>query len=735
VTVPIGIVCGTLQKTREWLYDGNTAAPSAGRKMNLLSPGKIGSLQLKNRIVLAAMGSNFAEEDGSCGERIQAYYEERARGGTGLLVLETSAIAWPAGATMPRTVGFSEDRFVEGLSQLTTRVHNHGAKIAAQLNHGGKVAQEDVAAGRPILVPSIPSKGRSDMFALLTPTELGNFVKAAGPDGRGPRYHVMEQADIETLVAQFAAAADRAKQANFDAVEIHAGHGYVISSFLSPSVNKRTDNYGGSRENRARLLCEIILATRQTVGPDFPIIVRFDAHEFRIESGITIEDALVTAQLAEKAGADALDVSAYGNTAIGVAFTEAPLVHQPGGFLNFAKAIKKQINIPVIAVGRIEVDAAEKGLSAGDFDFVAMGRKLLADPHLPNKLAANKADDIRPCIYCYVCVSKIFINDAMSCAVNPDCGQEYKTNVIASSNEHKKVLVIGAGPGGLEAARTLAERGHTVTLWEREKDLGGTARVAALPYEPNQRLVKFLSRTVRELPITIETGKDATLDEIRAFAPDSVIVATGANRAAPPITGKDQRHVFDGNELRGLLFGTDAQAAKKLTVFQRLIVTMGQISQLLRSISALRLLSKIWMPLSKRVVLIGGGLVGLELAEYLHERGRDITVIEPSPNLGAELSIVRRARIIHELRENGVAMHSGANTLEITKDSVEFEVDGERQSVKAQHVIIAMGAEPDTTLSDQIQSAGIHTISVGDCHEVGYIEGAVHSGRAAALSI
>ncbi|MBT4522239.1 MAG: effector protein, partial [Halieaceae bacterium] len=203
-----------------------------------MSPGKIAGLELKNRILLAAMGSNFAELDGTCGERIQAYYEERARGGTGLLITETAAVDWPAGSTMPNTVGFSEDRFIDGLTQLAQRVHRHGAKIAAQLNHGGKMAQEDVAAGRPVLVPTIPAKGMSDMFELLTPQELGNFVKAAGPDGKGPRYHVMDQTDIDQLVAQFASAAVRAKQAEFDAVEIHAGHGYVISSFLSPAVNK-----------------------------------------------------------------------------------------------------------------------------------------------------------------------------------------------------------------------------------------------------------------------------------------------------------------------------------------------------------------------------------------------------------------------------------------------------------------------------------------------------------------
>jgi 2,4-dienoyl-CoA reductase-like NADH-dependent reductase (Old Yellow Enzyme family)/NADPH-dependent 2,4-dienoyl-CoA reductase/sulfur reductase-like enzyme len=702
---------------------------------HILSTGKIGNLELRNRIILAAMGSNFADADGSCGERIQAYYEARARGGAGLLIMETAAVAWPAGSTMPNTVGFSEDRFLPGLTELAARVHSHGAKIAAQLNHGGKVAQEDVAAGRPLLVPSIPGPARSDMFELLTPEELGNFVKAAGPDGKGARYREMNQEHIDELVAQFAQAARRAAQANFDAVEIHAGHGYVVSSFLSPAVNKRDDHYGGSPENRARLLCEVIRAVRSAVGQSLPVLVRFDAHEFRVEGGIKLEDSLVTARLAQEAGADALDVSAYGNTARGIAFTEAPLVHQPAGFVGFAAAVKHVVSIPVIAVGRIELDVAEKGLASGQFDFVAMGRKLLADPELPNKLAAGQANTIRPCIYCYVCVSKIFVNEAMCCAVNPDVGREYQADLIHSTARQQRALVIGGGPGGLEAARILAERGHQVSLWEREQDLGGTARIAALAYEPNGRLVKHLVDQVRQLPIEIHTGKIATIETIKNWQPDAVIVATGANRQAPPIPGRDQRHVFDGNELRGLLFGSDPQAVAKLTLLQRVFLKLGQLSQLTRNVAALRFLSTYWMPLSKRIVLIGGGLVGLELAEYLVTRGRQVTVLEPSGNLGAELSIVRRARVVHELREHGVAMHRNVEIKQITETGVSYLLENSEQHTATDQVIISMGAEPDSRLTDELVAAGISAIAIGDCQKVGYIEGAILSGHQAALSI
>ncbi|MGB4055096.1 MAG: NADH:flavin oxidoreductase, partial [Porticoccaceae bacterium] len=220
----------------------------------LNSPGKIGSLTLKNRFVLAAMGSNFATPDGHCSEQLIAYYEARAKGGAALLILETTSVSWPSGCSMPNMVGFSDDCFLPGLRELTARVHKHDCKIAAQLNHSGKVSQEDTVAGRPILVPSIPAKSRNDMMPLLTRDELGNFIKMAGPDGKGPRYRVMDKGDIAALIGDFVNAALRAVAAGFDGIEIHGGHGYVISSFLSPASNQRDDDYGGSLENRARLM-------------------------------------------------------------------------------------------------------------------------------------------------------------------------------------------------------------------------------------------------------------------------------------------------------------------------------------------------------------------------------------------------------------------------------------------------------------------------------------------------
>ena len=684
---------------------------------------------------MAAMGSNFAGEDGHTTEKLEAYYEERAKGGVGLIILETSAITWPAGASMPNMLGFSKDEFIPDLQSLTQKIHQHGTKVAAQLNHSGKIAQEDVIAGRPILVPSIPKSEPSDMFGLLTEKEIMSFVKAAGPDGKGPRYHELTIKEIKTEIQHFVDAAKRAEKSNFDAVEIHAGHGYLISSFLSPAVNKRIDKYGGTPKNRARLLLEIIAEIKKEL-PNLTVLVRLDANEYRIQDGITPKDFLITASLAEKAGADALDISSYGNSSKGIAFTEAPLVHEPGGFIKFAKMAKKTVSIPIIAVGRIELNVAEAGLKNEDFDFIAMGRKLLADPGLPNKILSGQEHLIRPCIYCYVCVSQIFINQPMMCAVNSQLGNEYRNeNIIHTTADQKNILVIGAGPSGMEAARLLAMRGHHVEIWEKDKDIGGTVRVAALAYEPNGHLISYLKNSLTALGIKIKTNTLATTESIKIFKPDHVVVATGATRDAPDIKGKHLKNVFDGEQLKGLLFGSDASVIKKLSLFQQLILKIGRISQLLRNVTVLRFLSKVWMPISKKIIIIGGDLVGLELAEFLIERGRKVKVFEPSPSLGQNLSIVRRSRVVHLLKEHGAELLTNVNIKEISKKGVLYELAEDEHLEESDQVIIALGTNSNLDLSNSLKNLGIPITSIGDCTSVGYIHGAIADAREATLNL
>jgi len=701
---------------------------------NLLSAGRIGRLHLRNRIIMAPMGSNFAEADGTCGERIQAYYEARAAGGAGLLIMGVCAVAFPAGTAEPYQVGVSEDRFIPGLSQLAARVHRHGAKIAMQLQHAGKTAARDIAEGRELWVPSMPPPMKTDMMAALTPEELRGFI--SGNRGR-PSVRVMDKADITQMIEWFAAAAVRAQQAGFDGVEIHAAHSYIIAGFLSPYYNRRDDEYGGSIDNRARLMLEVLREVRRRTGEDFGVWLRLDAAELHTEGGITLDECKQFARMAEQAGADAVSVSAYATIKSGVAFTEAPLVQQPAGFLEWATEVRSAVRIPVIAVGRIEPELADSAIADGRCDFVAMARKMLADPELPNKLMRGDAAAIRPCIYCYVCVSQIFVNERVKCAVNPFTGNESR-KLILPADPARHVVVVGGGPAGLEAARLASLRGMRVTLLERSSQLGGTLFFAALPYPENGKLLDNLVHQVRQLPIDIRLNTEASPQLLRDLGADHVLVANGASRVPPHIPGADGAHVWSGDELRRLMTGDRAQqvARSKLSVLQRGMLMAGTLIGATRSTSALRQLSRLWMPLGKQVVIIGGGLVGLELAEFLAERGRSVSVVEPMESLGRELSIVRRWRVLDNLRKHSVAMHRQTSVVAIDQCQVHcLDENGGAFSLPADSVVIALGAAPQGDLAEQLARSGIAVSRIGDCNEVGYIEGALRSATDAVLAL
>jgi 2,4-dienoyl-CoA reductase (NADPH2) len=699
----------------------------------LLAPGRIGSIELRNRIIMAPMGSNFAEADGHCGERIQAYYEARARGGAGLLIMGVCSVAFPAGTAEPFQVGVSSDEFIPGLRRLAERVHQHGAKIAMQLQHAGKTSVRDMAEGRQLWVPSVPPVLQSDMMAALTPEELANFVSSMKRRAEGSPIRVMDQADIAQMIEWFASAAERAKRAGFDGVELHAAHGYIIAGFLSAYYNQRDDQYGGTLENRARLLLEIIAAVRARVGNEFALWLRLDAEEMHTPGGISLEDAQAVACMAEAAGVAAVSVSASARITSGVVFTEAPLVHQPGGFLQWTAAIKRSVNIPVIAVGRIEPEVGEAALARGDCDFIAMGRKLLADPDLPNKLQANQQQAIRPCIYCYVCVSQIFVNERVKCAVNPMTGHEFEY-VLTPAATPKHLVVVGAGPAGLEAARVAAQRGHRVTLIERSDRLGGTLFFAGLAYAENARLLENLRHQVQALPIDIRLNTEADIPLLRELGADQVLVATGAQRAAPAIPGAEQDHVWSGDELRRLMTGdrADEIAKRKLSLTQRALMKAGSLVGVTDSTEAMQKLSRVWMPLGKRVTIIGGGLVGLELAEFLIARGRQVCVLESDSHLGRELAIVRRWRVLHGIREHGGELLTGVTVTAIEGNRVRYQhADGQTGESLADSVVLAIGAQPDTRLSDTLNRAGLNASSIGDCESIGYIEGAISAGHRA----
>ncbi len=692
---------------------------------HLLSPGRIGTLALRNRIIMTPMGSNLAQEDGHVGERITRYYEARAQGGVGLVIVGVGAIAFPAGACIPNQVAISDDAFLPGLRHLTGRLHAHGAKAAIQLQHAGKVATQDMAAGRPMWVPSVPALSAGDLLQDLTQEEVQGVIGYLAKPGAGLHFHEMTTEDIRTLIAMFAEAADRARRAGFDAVEIHAAHGYLISEFLSPESNHRRDEYGGPLENRARLLVEALQAVKQRVGRDFPVWCRLDAKEYRIENGITVADAQRTAELAEAAGADAIHVSAYADPTSGVAFTDAPLVHEPCGYVALAEGIKRRVKVPVIAVGRIEPAQADDIVGAGKADFIAMGRKLLADPELPNKLAAGRPEDVRPCIYCYRCVGNIYLNRSVSCAVNPATGREAEFE-IRPAERSKRVLIVGAGPAGMEAARVAALRGHQVTVCEKSDRLGGTALFSSLVYEPNGKLIAYLETQIRKLPVELHVGREVTAAFVRQLQPDVILVAAGARRTRSAIPGIDRANVLSGDDLRSLITGSDKSiAAEKLSLGQRAMLKMGNLLGVADRIALTRELTRHWMPLGRRVAVIGGGLVGVELAEFLSERGREVTVLEEAPTLAREMALPRRWRALYELREHGVRLLTEVRVEEITDAGVCYSKDGLRQTAPADSVIVATGVHENRALADALSGLGFEVRLLGDCRSVGYIEGAL----------
>lgn len=700
---------------------------------HLLKPGKVGGLTLRNRIMMAPMGSNYADPDGHCSERIQAFYEARAKGGVGLIPMGSIAIAFPAGTAEPYQVGISKDEFIPGLKALTERVHKHGAKIAVQLQHAGKTAVRDLAEGRELWVPSLPpAPPQSDIMQAVTPTELSTFVRP--PADKPVTIKVMEKADIVQMVEWFATAAKRAQQAGFDAIELHSAHSYILAGFLSSYYNKRDDEYGGSIENRARLLLEVIAAIRERVGQDFPLWVRLDAHELNTPGGITLEDCIAVSKMVEQAGVNAVSISAYATLTTGSAFTAAPLVHKPAGFLDWAAAVKKEVSIPVIAVGRLEPDIADAAIASGKCDFIAMGRKLLADPELPNKLTADREADIRPCIYCYVCVSQVFINQRVKCAVNAATGKEFELKVIMT-DKPKHIVVIGGGPAGIEAAVTASERGHKVTLLERSKRLGGTLFFAALAYPENGKLLDYHLRQLAQSKVTVKLNTTATPKLISTLNADEVFVATGASRGMPDIQGCELSHVWSGEQLRQLLTGeVSTNTSNKLTALQRLMLGAGNTLGLTKHVDKLQRLSHLWMPLGKRVTIVGGGLVGLELAEFLAERGREVTVIEAGRNLGIELSIVRRWRVLDHVRQLGVTLITQADVTAIDTHAVHYKVDEQPRSCLVDTVVMATGITTDNSLTNSLIAAG-HTVKdIGDCNDVAYIEGAISAGYKAGLS-
>jgi 2,4-dienoyl-CoA reductase-like NADH-dependent reductase (Old Yellow Enzyme family)/thioredoxin reductase len=704
---------------------------------HLLSPGRIGALELKNRFYQTAMGTNLANPDGTVGDESIGFYGARAAGGAAMLIMGTVGVANPVGRLQERQVSIAEDRFIPGLKRLTDAVHRNGGRVCAQLNHGGVTSLYDMAAGRPILVPSLPrpSAGGPPDKDVMLPEEIARMPTK--PEIKAPP--VFKEADAEDIawvVDTFAAAAARAVEAGYDAIEIHAGHSYLINSFLSPHWNRRTDRYGGSAEGRSQLMKEVIEGIRARIGRAFPMQVKINAEEYFFDENIALEDAKVTARIAEGAGADAITVTASHNYAVGRALLRSWMPQIPNKLLPLAAAIRDAVNLPVITVGRVDPEAADKAIAEGRLDFLAQGRRQIADDQFANHLAQGGKQAVRPCIFCYQCLSQSMMGLPLRCAVNADVGYE-KDDLLAPAAQARKVVVVGGGPGGMEAARRLTLRGHDVTLLEASGQLGGTARIAAIAYAPNGDFIEWLKDRLDELKVEVRLNTRADVDTIRALAPDAVIVATGAIRRAPDVPGKDLPHVHDGASLRALLLGEEVEGGEsKAPIAQRLAMGAARAVGVTQSPDLVRRASKLWMPIGDRVVIIGGELVGLELAEFLHERGRHVTVVDEEPQFGRGLSPARRQVMLGQMPLDGIALQEGASSIRIGEKAVSFtSQSGEAIEAEADSVIIAKGAEANTALHDELKTAGFEAHMVGDSQGVGYIMGAVRTAADVAAII
>ncbi|HEX4492654.1 MAG TPA: FAD-dependent oxidoreductase [Acidimicrobiia bacterium] len=670
----------------------------SSRFSHLLAPGRIGKLEIRNRILMCPMGDCLAEPDGSVSERQIAYYEARARGGAGLLLVGSVSVAYPSGSYGAQQTALSSDEFLPGLRALTDRVHHHGARIAAQLVHDGQRSLLDIAQGRAVLCASPPARPAPDRLSqMVTADEIAAMTAPFTQPTSKFRLQVATAEDLAWVVETFADATERARRAGFDGVEIHAGHGYLIDDFLSPASNQRADEWGGALENRARLLVEVLRAARARVGNDFPIWFRINAQENFREGGETFDDALRVISLAIAAGADAVHVSAFANGNVAVGITRSHTPHEPNALVGFAAEVRRHVTVPVITFGRIEPDDAERAVAQGAADFVAMGRKLLADPELPAKLRDDRIDDVRPCIYQYRCIGNIFLGTSVACVANPATGRGDRAPEPATNP--RRVLVIGGGPAGMHTAAVLARRGHAVTLWEAGTRLGGRLVAAGRCDAPIDRFVGWLQHELDGSGAAVALGVDATPELVARGGFDEVVVATGAAWSGLEGPGSDLPFVH----------------------------TVDGLGSWLADDGAL---------VGRRVVVIGGGKAGLSLADLASRRGREVTIVEATNVFGAELGLPGRFELVATLEERGVRFAPGRVVESIEADAVYVRAgDASAERLPADSVLVATPGRPDETVATALTAAGIVHRVIGDCRRVGMLEGALLDAADVGMSL
>lgn len=617
-------------------------------------------MQVKNRIKFAATGSGLCSQ-GKVSEAELAWLAERAIGGAGLITASGTA-PHPSGLWSRVQLPNWDDSHVPELTKIAQTIKRHGARACLQIVHAGRYAS----------VPEEP----------VGPSEVAPRLS------RFRRARALTREEIRMLIEAHGEAVRRAREAGFDAAEIGAMAGYLIASFLSPWTNRRADEYGGSLENRARFLVECVRSAKEKAGADYPLIVRMCGDE-RIEGGNTPEDMRKIARLVEEAGADAISVT------VGWHESKAPSLTMeipPGHWLYLAEGMKKVLNIPVSMAFRLNSPSiAEQAIEEGKLDFWEMSRPLIADPDLPNKLAQGREQDIAPCIACMQgCYSRVFYDQPVRCLINARAGRESDGRYeIRPSPVKKRVVVIGGGPGGLEAARVAALRGHEVTLCEKRARLGGQLELAArTPHRGELRqVINYLSIQLRKLGVKVMLEREVTAALVRQFEPDVVIVATGSVPVIPEVSGMERIQVVTAHQVLG-----DE-------------VKVGA-----------------------RVVVWGGRQVGVQTAELLATQSKEVTIIEEAPKIGRDITIFDVWSFRLRLFQLGVKMLTNTTLKEVTPAGITVVREGKEEAIPADTLVVAKKMESNRKLWQDLQGEVDTLYAVGDCVAPRKAINAIHEG-------
>ena len=648
---------------------------------HIFSPMTIRHMTVKNRIVMMPMGTNFGEQNGEMSFLHINYYEQRAKGGTGLLIVENASVDSPQGSNGTTQLRIDSDNYIPRLYKLCENVHKHGACIAIQINHAGASAMSSRIGMQPVSASDVPSKEGGEIPRPLTKEEILNIVR------------------------KYAEAARRAQICGFDAVEIHAGHSYLISQFLSPIYNKRTDEFGGSAENRTRFARMILEAVRKQVGPHFPIFLRISADEL-MEGGNTLEDTLAYPECLEKE-VDVFDVSCGLNGSIQY---QIDANYLPDGWRSYmARAVKEKFGKPCIAVGNIRhPQIAEEILAKGDADFIGMGRGLIAEPEWVNKVEYGNECDLRSCISCNIgCAGhRIGLNQPIRCTVNPavNSGEDYMKHKI---KKPCNVVVIGGGTAGLEAACTAAEVGCTTFLIEKKAELGGLASVIS-KIPDKKRLGEFPQYLIRRAEklhnLFVFCNTQATTELVKSLNPDIIVNATGSEPTLPPIRG-----------LHDLVDKEDSHVATVLKMIERIPEYPEHMG-------------------GRKVVIIGGGAVGLDVMEFFTERGARVSMVEMLPMIGNGLDPVSRCDIHAKLKKYQVEQMVNTMLQEVRNDR--FIVKTPQDEIKElpfDYGFICLGMKASTPVLKELEEifsdTNVEIINIGDSKRARRIIEGTEEGR------